>query len=70
MRGNGINYNDLPVWQKRGIGVYYQDVSKEGYNPVKEEKIIIQRKGFMEDYEILFGKGYREFVIDFLKTGE
>lgn len=31
---HGINYNNLPAWQKRGIGIYYTDVEKEGYNPI------------------------------------
>ena len=34
----GINYNDLPSWQKRGIGIYFRDIEKEGYNPVNDEK--------------------------------
>lgn len=24
----GINFNDLPTWQKRGIGVYWQEREK------------------------------------------
>ena len=27
----GINYNDLPSWQKRGIGFWYEEYDKEGY---------------------------------------
>lgn len=66
----GINYNDLPSWQKRGIGVYYQDVSKEGYNPLKDEKVMAQRKELIADYEIPFGEEYRDFVLGFLEMGE
>lgn len=66
----GINYKDLPSWQKRGIGVYYQDVSKEGYNPVKDEKVMTQRKELIADYEIPFGEEYRDFVLGFLEAGE
>ena len=29
----GINFNDLPAWQRRGTGVYWETVEREGYNP-------------------------------------
>ena len=29
--GSGINYNELPNWQKRGVGIWYQNVEKEGF---------------------------------------
>jgi tRNA(His) 5'-end guanylyltransferase len=30
---NGINFNDVPTWQKRGTGVYWETFQKEGFNP-------------------------------------
>lgn len=64
----GINYNDLPSWQKRGIGVYFRDVSKEGYNPVKNEKVMTQRRELFADYELPIGEDYRDFILSFLET--
>ena len=66
----GINYNDLPSWQKRGIGVYFQDVSKEGYNPVKDEKVVTQRRELFADYELPVGEEYRDFILRFLEVSE
>lgn len=48
----GINYNDLPSWQKRGVGVYWNEVQKEGYNPVKETTEIAIRRELIVDYEL------------------
>lgn len=62
----GINYNDLPSWQKRGIGVYFTDVWKEGFNPVKKEKIMAKRRELFADYELPLGEDYRRFVLQFL----
>ena len=31
---NGINYDKLPNWQKRGMGVYWDTFRKQGVNPV------------------------------------
>ena len=62
----GINYNELPSWQKRGVGVYFANVQKEGFNPVKKEKAIAQRRELFVDYDIPLGEDYREFVLQFL----
>ena len=59
----GINYNDLPFWQKRGIGVYFSEKDKEGYNPIKEETVTTVRRELYVDMEIPIGDEYRDFVI-------
>lgn len=66
----GINYNDLPAWQKRGIGIYFADVQKEGFNPVKQEKVLTMRRELVVDYELPIGEDYRKFVLGFLDEGK
>jgi tRNA(His) guanylyltransferase len=39
----GINYNELPNWQKRGVGLYWQEYQKVGHNPVSGEDVIATR---------------------------
>ena len=58
----GINYNDLPSWQKRGIGVYYTDVMKEGFNPITNEKVMVKRRVIKDDYELPLSEEYRDFI--------
>ena len=62
----GINYNDLPSWQKRGIGIYFRDIEKEGYNPVKDEKTVVTRRELFADFEIPYGDEYRTFILDII----
>jgi len=62
----GINYNDLPSWQKRGMGVYFKDVDKEGFNPITNETVIAKRRELVVDYELPIGEAYREFILKFL----
>ena len=63
----GINYNDLPNWQKRGIGVYYQEVVKEGHNPVLNETVQTTRRELREDFNLMIGKEYGAWVAAFLE---
>ena len=46
----GINFNDLPVWQRRGTGVYWRIVEEEGFNPKTGEKVrSIRRRAFVDE---------------------
>ena len=59
---NGINFNDLPSWQKRGIGLYWIDYEKEGLNPKTGEKTIAQRRKVFIDYELPMRDEYSSFI--------
>lgn len=59
---HGINFNDLPNWQKRGTGIYVQEVKKEGFNPITGEKIMTTRKQLFVDYDLEIGDKYDEFI--------
>lgn len=61
----GINYNDLPLWQKRGMGIYFKNIDKEGFNPITNETVITQRRELVVDYELPVGEDYREFILSF-----
>lgn len=58
----GINYNDLPAWQKRGIGVAYMKVTKEGFDPVKNAAVTVERRELTVDYELPVGEDYRQYI--------
>ncbi len=62
----GINFNDLPSWQKRGIGLYWGNVEKEGYNPITKSAVKTVRREIIVDYEIPIGNDYAEFVKSFV----
>lgn len=65
----GINYNTLPNWQKRGVGIYYKEIIKTGYNPIKKENVEVKRKKIHIDYELPFGEKYRhETIIPILRN--
>lgn len=58
----GINYNDLPLWQKRGIGVYYKNEVREGYNPVIREATQYTRHSLHIEMDLPIGSEYSALI--------
>ena len=59
---NGVNYNNLPSWQKRGVGAWFTDVAKEGFNPKTEQKVVVSRKTLHIEYELPLGEDYANLI--------
>ena len=66
----GINYDDLPSWQRYGVGVYFRTVKKEGFNPVTNEKVLADRRELYADTELPIGDEYRTFITNLLNNAE
>ncbi len=62
----GINFNDLPGWQKRGIGVYFREEQKVGYNPIMQEQVEAKRRKLYVEYELKVKEEYGKWVEGFL----
>lgn len=62
----GINFDKLPSWQKRGIGVYWGDIEKAGYNPITKQEVKAIRKTLTVNYELPLGEEYAKYVVSFL----
>lgn len=63
----GINFDKLPAWQKRGIGIYWTDAEKVGYNPVTKQEITTLRRELKVNYELPLGESYAQMVTAFLE---
>ncbi|GHU05070.1 guanylyltransferase [Alphaproteobacteria bacterium] len=64
--GYGVNFNDLPAWQKRGVGLYWRYEPKGGVNPVTGAKTTTQRRRIYVDMELPMKEMYRDFILNFL----
>ena len=64
----GINSNDLPAWQKRGIGLYWELTEKEGFNPKIGEKTLSQRRRIHVDMELPCKEAYEDFLLKLLAS--
>lgn len=57
-----VNFNDLPSWQKRGIGVYWEEYKKEAKNPKTDQVVVATRRRLKADYELPMKDEYSDFV--------
>ena len=59
---NGINYNDLPSWQKRGVGLFFRDETKQGYNPKTGETTTCVRRVLHLEEDLPIGEQYSDML--------
>lgn len=67
---NGINFDKLPAWQKRGIGLYWMTEEKIGFNPVTGPQTTALRRRLTEDYELPLREAYANMVEGILIDAE
>lgn len=63
---NGINYNNLPAWQKRGIGCYWESYCKEGADPRSGETTSSERRRLKVDFDIPGQYLFDRFLLDMI----
>ncbi|MFB6454743.1 tRNA(His) guanylyltransferase Thg1 family protein [Chitinophaga sp. Hz27] len=65
---NGINYNDLPAWQKRGSGIYWKDEEISGFNPVTQQTAITTRKKLFINKTLPFNEEYSNLITNIISN--
>lgn len=58
----GINFNDVPNWQKRGTGLYWEDFDKPSRNPVTGEQVNARRRRIKRDFDLPMKNEYSRFL--------
>ncbi|MHC4457095.1 MAG: tRNA(His) guanylyltransferase Thg1 family protein [Planctomycetota bacterium] len=58
----GINFNELPNWQKRGIGIYWAEFEKDAVNPKTGELVKAIRKKLKVDNDLPMKDEYSDFL--------
>ena len=59
---SGVNFNDLPLWQKRGSGLYWEEYERPAENPVTGEKVTARRRRVRRDLELPMKDDYSAFL--------
>lgn len=63
---HGVNFDSLPSWQKRGIGLFWADVPKMGFNPVTGASVPTTRRELYTEFELPTRAEYAALVSGFL----
>ncbi|MDR3229388.1 MAG: hypothetical protein LBT53_08270 [Puniceicoccales bacterium] len=58
----GVNFNHLPAWQKRGVGVYWENCEKTGLNPKTGTTTKTTRRRLKVDLELPMKNQYSLFL--------
>jgi tRNA(His) 5'-end guanylyltransferase len=66
---HGVNFNDLPNWQKRGIGLYWSKEEKTAYNPKDNVEVKVERNVLIVDYDLPMRDEYSVFIGKLLEDG-
>jgi len=59
---NGINFNDLPAWQRRGIGLWWETYQRPGYDPVRGTEVAATRRRVNADRDLPMKDAYRGLI--------
>jgi len=57
-----VNFNNVPRWQKRGVGLYWEEYDKPSVNPITNEEIMARRLRIRMDFELPMKDEYGELV--------
>lgn len=63
----GVNFNNVPNWQKRGTGIYWKTIKKEGFNPKNNEQVLVDKRVLYTDLELPMRDEYNNFIHELLK---
>lgn len=58
----GINFNDIALWQKRGIGFAWEYYEKQGINGLTGEPVTASRKHLAMNTALTMGEEYKLYI--------
>jgi tRNA(His) 5'-end guanylyltransferase len=58
----GINFNDVPLWQKHGVGIYWDAVPRSEFNPATQDDTTTLRRRIRIDKTLPRGDAFAELI--------
>jgi tRNA(His) guanylyltransferase len=59
---HGINFNDLPAWQRRGLGMWWTTYGRPGYDPLRGREVVATRRRIHTERDLPMRDDYRELI--------
>lgn len=57
-----INFNELPAWQRRGVGLWWETYDKTGHDPVRGADVTTARRRVHIERDLPMKDDYRDLV--------
>lgn len=61
-----INFNEIASWKQQGIGIQWESYEKTGYNPLKNEEVIAERRR-TKVVDVGLGEQYGQYLTELLQ---
>jgi tRNA(His) guanylyltransferase len=58
----GVNFNEVPAWQRRGVGLWWETVQRTGIDPVRQAEVAVTRRQLRIERELPMKEAYRDLV--------
>lgn len=62
----GVNFNDIPSWQKRGVGVVWEEYEKEAMNEKTGQPVSATRRRLKRIFDLPMRDEYSDFVAELI----
>jgi len=65
----GVNFNEIPAWQKRGVALFWEDFEKVGVDPRTGDARTAARRRVAVDVDLPLGEEWRSYLRQRVKPG-
>ncbi|MBB5853528.1 tRNA(His) guanylyltransferase Thg1 family protein [Amycolatopsis umgeniensis] len=64
---HGVNFAEVPTWQRRGVGLYWETYERTGFDPVRGIEVSATRRRVRVERELPMKAEYRAFLGELLQ---
>ncbi|HYF65946.1 MAG TPA: tRNA(His) guanylyltransferase Thg1 family protein [Herpetosiphonaceae bacterium] len=68
--GYGVNFNDLPAWQRRGVGLHWESYAKPGLDPRTGQPAAATRQRIRRELDLPMKDAYDAFIARRMRPAE
>jgi tRNA(His) guanylyltransferase len=62
LQQNGIDFDQLPAWQRHGVGFYWESYEKRGRDPVANREVTATRRRIHTELDLPAGAAYADLL--------
>ena len=66
----GVNYNDVPLWQRRGTALHWERFDKLGFDPIRNQNVRASRRGIRETRTLPMKGDYDRLLLTIMGSSD